>query len=364
MSRACGGRGAGLLVRRLLENAACGRSGLGGERGLGWTRGVASLARPARTLVRPSAPATITTRGFSSSKPDNNPENNSEEEDINLQRSYRGFFPRLITFLNLSPDDILHYTEALGDARPADDFKLVILATDFKNPLIEKYKFSISDFVRGVPEAIIHIQKALHSKDVCNIRASGMIKQTATTDFLRESVSAHLLPAIFWPLGPGEADFVVTDVEVLKLTILHADTIIVDEVFQQKRIALSGVMKAASALTKALKTRERIAGTSINIDDAFEIDDIIRNSDGSLSAGLGTSVGNHYPLGSVLLHVEVEFETEGSYFKYHKISMNNQVEIVDEHGENQTKRQSKKKWTFEACISGHVEMDWIVSHIH
>lgn len=58
-----------------------------------------------------------------------------------------------------------------------------------------------------------------------------------------------------------------------------------------------------------------------------------------------------YPIGSVLLKVDVTFDTEEE-----TISRNNGVE---------TKRTSHRNTflTFESCISGQVPVDWIITHM-
>eukprot|EP00981_Chlorochromonas_danica_P006484 scaffold1403_cov180-Ochromonas_danica.AAC.11 len=103
----------------------------------------------------------------------------------------------------------------------------------------------------------------------------------------------------------------------------------------------------------------------------MEVDDMVANPDGTMAAGLGRGTGRNYPIGSVLLQVDVYFETMEEIFKYNRVNNDYTVELFGEEEEEggggekkKLKRHQREKWTLEACVSGHVEENWIVSHFH
>ena len=71
-----------------------------------------------------------------------------------------------------------------------------------------------------------------------------------------------------------------------------------------------------------------------------------------------------YPLGSVLLHVHVTYESEDTY----EITTNmeerkNKDQTGGNFQEYSLTNRKLNAWTFTGCISGHVELDYIVTKI-
>lgn len=320
-----------------------------------------------RPIVTGNSPLLPTRRFCSSKKDDGNEKKNEDDEDdedvsdYEIYQTHRGFIARMYALGALSGHQAYDFMSSLKDYGPKSAYRALLLLSDVNHPLLLKYKFDIGEFVKGVGHAILELKGAFFSKEVCDMRASGVIKHSPESDFLRQVLASHLFLAVFWPLIPGESDCVATSLDLKHVVITRVHTVLVDEKFIKDREELLKVAGMVASIQSSVGMGP-VRGKTLEGDDAVEVDDVVPNADGTVAAGLCSNTGNHYPVGSVLAQVDVSFVIEEDV-RHSKLAPPEQNGQDSSSGPTE-KRRSQEKWTFEACISGHVEQHWIVSHFH
>lgn len=281
-----------------------------------------------------------------------------EPSDLELHQSHSGLINRLFALVD---PEATKATKALGDHCPTG-WRGLLLRSDLQNPLLKRYNFDAVDFTVGVQHAIQEIKAAFSAREICDMRASGIVKHTPQADFLRDVLCKHLFEAVSRPLAAGESDYASSAISISDLTLCRVQTVIVDQAFINHRHNIGELANMLRKFGRNLMVGKR-NGQPLNEDDAVEVDDLVANPDGTVAAGLAEGNGNHYPIGSVLVTVDVQFVTEEEAYLYNKISLQNELIVVDDK-DNKIKRTYGEKWTFEACVSGQVDEHWIVSHFH
>lgn len=117
--------------------------------------------------------------------------------DKELQGSYEGLFPRLMTLQMLLDKKArrtlfdLHKNGVVPQESPL--IALAIFA-DLQNPLLKKYKFDAADFVVGAKEAFRQVHMAIASADFFNF-SNGFASDQGSDALLKESLHPKLYAA-------------------------------------------------------------------------------------------------------------------------------------------------------------------------
>jgi len=175
------------------------------------------------------------------------------------------------------------------------------------NKLLEKYHFDAYDFHIGAKEAIKQLQLSIASKDFYNY-----INKYSNDNKINDFMKLTIHPILF----KGCVDAVKH---------LH----------EQNQMI---IMKDIDIINANVSSLETYIVTSVN-----EVEEIL------MINGIEIPKKINYPIGSVIINCDVTFLSNCIY---------------EYHLENQIKEEtklSKSTWTFQACLSNHIPMNWIVT---
>eukprot|EP01038_Epipyxis_sp_PR26KG_P009379 gene9379-12637_t len=256
-------------------------------------------------------------RRLSSSDGDNNKnddikpkiDTSNELDDLKLQLSFQDPFNRLIkSNFFLSKEILEEYNRLISlnvlSTNPTYGSILnrFILFDDLQNPLLKKYNFDPVDFMEGANEAFKQIFTIFNSIELSNFSKGN----------IQESSKAELIKSVTVPK-------------------IH------DTVFE--------ALKGAKFVTM-LKDFKIVS----NFIETISTDIITKENDKSI----------RYPQGSVVAYVTVNFIVVESYIFKNRDLLSL---LPDDDDDKTIDRTVSHMWTFESCISGHKEMDWIICKI-
>ena len=252
--------------------------------------------------------------------------------DRELQESFKGFWPKILTLQVLGSDAgwkkflQLDGKSLLGPL-PYSLYSFVIL----QDPLLLKYGFNPSDFAIGAEEAFKQFSLALSSTEFANF-ANGHIKSSKQAIFLQNAVSQNLYTAC--------------------LNALRKDQLGSPEV-TMKSIEVSAVHFLA------LETRV-VRNNTENAESDLEISE----SDQTASRKIPES----FPINSVVAEITMVLQATETYRTRFPSEVEKEAAHPDEgeHTDGCTVVHSRVNVTqcaFEGCISGHVPLDWKIISI-
>eukprot|EP01039_Chlorochromonas_danica_P002802 gene2802-3056_t len=206
-----------------------------------------------------------------------------------------------------------------------------MLVTDLQHPLLKKYDvdFDMDDFLVGAKQAVVEMTKAICSEEVVALRVKEETSSSSITTFLKQCLTPNLY--FNFVCGVSMTEDVIRSIDLESLLVLRVHMVPVDEAFLESRERES--MKSVFV--------DNGARSFLNLElrDQVEVNRILRDC-----------AGINYPLGSILMQVDVLCKTSEEMYDY----------LRDSDGGSRSLRRSM--WTFEACVSGHVETNWIVSN--
>lgn len=237
----------------------------------------------------------------------------SKPTDRQLQGSFFGFLPKLLSLQNLLDIEGRKKFSSLVENSVIDASVGGLIAfSHLQNPLLEKYGFDPIDFYIGATEAFKRISKAMASKDIIDFTRGRTPSKPDSLLILESTVSKRILSACFDSakmLQEENVEIVLTDIEILNA---------------------------------------KLSSVSVSI-----VDDDLAPPDGD-----NEKKEPSYPIDSVLALIDVDFMVEESYNGKYPVR-----EGSSDRQEVSSKRLNSVCFTFEGCISGHVDLDWKVVHI-
>lgn len=268
------------------------------------------------------------------------------KSDQELAKEYEGPLPRMRTFLASDRNAIEEALKTLPEhILPQSRIGRIVLWTDLQNPILQRYPLQLDSFMDGARQAVMQIRKALFSKDICAMRRTGERKATPNLAFLQDA----LTPAMFatWT-SPGfnmrAFDYVVHSTKSLDMRCIHIRSRVVEAGSSSLEEMLDDTIKDQAAALNAfmrLLRNDRVVGS--------EVDDVVLNPDGTMTAGAGHSIHKIYPLNSVLLEVVVSCRYE--------------EEVYYVETQETVRRRCNEHYIFLSCISGEVPQNWVLSRI-
>lgn len=227
------------------------------------------------------------------------------EEDLLYQQNSTDLFIRLKTvlqgFVNYSKINKLY--EVSGEYSP-----LIWLSLS-TNYLLTKYQFDAYDFHIGSKHAIKRLQLGIASTELYNY-VNKYNNDKTVNDFLKDTLHPILYKGCvdaLSHLNDNKQMIIMKDIEILNAKICSVNTYIVTSVEEEEE------------------------------------------EDVTVINGIEMSKRVKYPVGSVIVEVDVAFLASSTYVY---------------HLENETKEEVKagnSVWTFQSCISNHIPQSWIVT---
>lgn len=255
-----------------------------------------------------------------------------EEEDFVLCQSY-GMEERMMTFGSSSNREIVDLMTKCKEVGKKGLISCITLLTDLQHPLLKKFNFDLDDFLVGAKQAFLEVTSAVYSKEVADIRAAGETSPSSTTTFLKECLTPCLYMEIVY--GVLTTEEIVQSIDLQSLQVVRVRTVPVDEAFLEFR-----EMSSKESVLRANKARSFLSLKELSEEDVNRI-------------GLSDCGGTNYPLGSIILQVDVVCKASEERYNYYSEAVLG--------GSNSRRSLYTSNWTFEACVSGHVETKWIVS---
>lgn len=313
-----------------------------------------------KTDTTPSASTTSSSSSSSSSLPI--VDEATMKEDSQLISDNEGLMPRLWKTLDLFKPEIKakFFQYAEENILPQDKFVIASnLFVDLEHPLlVSKYahNFSPKDFLQGAQVASREIRQAV---SIMEIKDEDKEKRKEALELLQMAMSPPLFTLYkkaFELMDRPADDTVLGETKVSRFTMISATPYMVNEEYyadeeqRYKRLGelLVDFMFQDDSLGKAAADSATTATGAVSGKRQDVLEEVV-----GLEKWLhdAIQVPRLYPIGSVLLKVDVTFDTEEE-----TISRNNGVE---------TKRTSHRNTflTFESCISGQVPVDWIITHM-
>lgn len=302
-----------------------------------------------------------------------------DKSDRELQKMYEGFAPRFSSLqILLSDTGRKEFSDLVTEGILFPPFGLTTFA-DLQNPLLRKYKFDAFDFLTGAKEAFRQIHKALASRDFFNY-VNGYSKDSESGDLLKISLLPKIynlcVDAIALAHKPYKTDGVsmfMTDVKVVNASLYSVRTKIVDKPISVSvsplRDLLSTLEQENTAATPKKGDEDSIATDKLEMKseqaaESSSVGDIKDHKEESshdedplvLAKAKHVNVKEYtpdFPSGSVVALATVTFEAEESYISKEK-------DMTGALVERPLSRLTRHTWTFQACLSGHKEMDWII----
>jgi len=253
----------------------------------------------------------------------------SGPSDKQLQLGY-GIIPRVVSLESLLRQEgrkHFHNLWSQGVVKAGDFFQLfngLVVYTDLHNPLLKKYNFDPVEFMTGAKYAFIEVFRAISSKDLSDY----------SNGFSTESVSAQLLSEVL-PSRVYDACVDATkeihskgmkielkDISIVSASIHRVRTEVYMDPYKDMR---KHFVKDGPDIVEVRKMQE----------DLFP--------------------KKPYDNGSVIATVEVLFDSMETY--------HNQIHTAEIDDETTVTRKNRSRWTFEACISGQSEMNWLVTSL-
>jgi hypothetical protein len=308
-----------------------------------------------------STPSAASTPSSSSSLPIVDEANMKEDSQLILDNE--GLMPRLWKTLDLFKPEIKDkfFQYAEENILPQDKFVIASnLFVDLEHPLlVSKYahNFSPKEFLQGAQVASREIRQAV---SIMEIKDEDKEKRMEALELLKMTMSPPLFTLYkkaFELMERPVDDTVLGETKISRFTMISATPYMVNEEYyaeeeqRYKRLGelLVDFMFQDDSLGKAAADSDTTATGAVSAGKGQDLLEEVVGLEKWLHDSI--QVPRIYPIGSVLLKVDVTFDTEEE-----TISRNNGVE---------TKRTSYRNTflTFESCISGQVPVDWIITHM-